>query len=78
LYVKYRVADYKGENLENIAMINKEILDDYNKLYEEYIIYGILSPVDSDFFWILQHYVEHNGVERPKEIKIKIDWDNDG
>jgi hypothetical protein len=47
------------------------------KLYDEYVIDEILPPVHSDFFWIFQHFIEHNGVEPSKEIKMKIDWDND-
>jgi hypothetical protein len=51
----------------------REILDGYNKLYEEYVIDGILPLVDSDFFWIFQHYIEHNGVEPSKKIKMEIE-----
>jgi hypothetical protein len=57
--------------------IKKEIQDCYDKLYDQYVIDGKLPPVDSDFFWIFQHFTEHNGVEQSKEIKMKIDWDDD-
>jgi hypothetical protein len=56
LYVKLRVADYRGENVENIEKIKKEIQDGYNKLYDQYVIDEKLPPVDSDFFWIRQHF----------------------
>jgi hypothetical protein len=52
LYVKRRVADYRGENVKNIKKIKKEMQDGYDKLYDEYVIDGKLPPVDSDFFWI--------------------------
>jgi hypothetical protein len=77
LYVKLRIADYKGENIENIEKIKKEILDGYDKLYNEYVIDEILPPIHSDFFWIFQHYIEHNGVESLKNISLIIDWDRD-
>jgi hypothetical protein len=76
LYVKRRVVEYRGENVKNIKKIKKKIEDGYDKLYYQYVI-DELPPVDSDFFWIFQHYIEHNGVEPSKEIKMKIDWDND-
>jgi hypothetical protein len=72
LYVKRRVAEYRGENVKNIKKIKKKIQDGYDKLYDEYII-DDLPPVHSDFFWIFQHYIEHNGVKPSKEIKMKID-----
>jgi hypothetical protein len=78
LYVKLRVADYREENVDNIVKIKNEILDFHDKLYEKYVVIdGNLPPVDSDFFWIFKHYIEHNGVKPSKEIKMKIDWDRD-
>jgi hypothetical protein len=56
LYVKLRVTVYKGENVENIAKIKKEILYCYNKLYDEYVIDRILPPVDWCFYQIGKHY----------------------
>jgi hypothetical protein len=73
LYVKLWVADHRKENVNNIVKIMREILDNYNKLYDLYVIDKNLPPVDSDFFWIFQHHIEHNGVEPSKRIKIKID-----
>jgi hypothetical protein len=77
LYIKRRVAEYRGENVKNIKKIKKKIEDGYDKLYDQYVIDGELPPVDSDFFWIFQHYIEHNGVKPSKEIKMKINWDDD-
>jgi hypothetical protein len=77
LYVKLRVADYRRENLKDYVKIKKEILDGYDKLYDEYVIDENLPPINSDFFWIFQHFTEHNGVKPSKKIKMKIDLDND-
>jgi hypothetical protein len=51
-------------------------MESYDKLYDECVIDGILSPVHLDFFWIFKHFIEHNGVEPSKEIKMEIDRDN--
>jgi hypothetical protein len=77
LYVKRWVAEYRGKNVKKIKKIIKEIQVGYDKLYDQYVIDGKLPPVHSDFFWIFQHYIEHNGVEPSKEIKMKINWDDD-
>jgi hypothetical protein len=75
LYVKLRVADYRGENVENIEKTKKEILDGYNKLHDEYVTNGNLPPADSCYYLIRKHYIEHNGVEPPKNISLIIEWD---
>jgi hypothetical protein len=68
LYVKRRVANYRGENVENIEEIKNEMEDTYMKLYNEHVIDGKLPPAHSCYYQIRQYYIEHSGVDPPKEI----------
>jgi hypothetical protein len=77
LYVKRRVAEYRKVNFNDYVDIKAEIVDGYMEIYMEYVVDGKLPPVHSDFFWIFQQYIEHNGVQPSKEIKMKINWDDD-
>jgi hypothetical protein len=42
----------------------------------EYVI-DKLPPADSPYYKIRQHYIEHNGIEPPKDINLEIMWDKD-
>jgi hypothetical protein len=76
LYVKLRVIDYRGENFHDYVNIKEEMVDTYMKLYFENVI-DKLPPTDSCYYKIRQHYIEHNGIEPPKEISLVIGWDKD-
>jgi hypothetical protein len=43
----------------------------YNKLYNEYV-FDKLHPADSCYYKIRQHFLEHNGMEPPKDISLEI------
>jgi hypothetical protein len=48
LYVKLRIADYRRKTFDDYVKNVREIVDGYDKLYDEYVTDEILSPVDSD------------------------------
>jgi hypothetical protein len=76
LYVKRRVAEYRGVNSNDYDNIREEMVDAYLKLHMEYVI-DKLPPAQSCYYQIRQHFIEHNGMEPLKEISLEIMWDKD-
>jgi hypothetical protein len=69
LYVKCWIIEYRGVNFNDYIDIKEEIVDAYMKLYFEYIS-DKFPPADSCYYKIRQHYIEHNGIELPKDISL--------
>jgi hypothetical protein len=76
LYVKRRVAEYRGVNFNDYVDIKEEMVDAYMKIHFEYVT-DKFPPADSCYCKIRQHYIEHNGIEPPKDISLAIEWDKD-
>jgi hypothetical protein len=71
LYVKRRVAEYRGVNSKDYVDIKEEMVDAYMKIYFEYVT-DKFPPPDSCYYKIRQNYIEHNGIEPPKELSLAI------
>jgi hypothetical protein len=76
LYVKRRVVEYRKINSNDYENISEGMVNAYLKLHMEHVI-DKFPPADSCYYKIRQNFLEHNGMEPPKEISLEIKWDKD-
>jgi hypothetical protein len=69
LYIKYRVAHYRGEDIPSVI---KEINDTFLKINNKHVINGKGPPLGSDYYNMYDLYLDNCGVEPPTNVHAII------